>query len=416
MEEVFTNIYNKMIWKGNDNTPLSGAGSSIDYNKKYIKFLQDFIQRNDISSILDIGCGDWTFTQTIDFNGKDYLGVDVVPNLILTNKSKFSKPNIKFKHLDITTNLSEVRGYDLVIFKDVLQHWNNEDIVKVLDYFTTTDLPKYILLINGKPVRKKATNRSVKNRYHYAPLSFTEYPLNKYKIEYLFKYQYKEVGLITPTLSLSEIPILYINLDRRLDRRLHITQQFKKNNLVGMRIPAIDGRSLINIEKYNLQTRYNTRPLIRQGMIGCYLSHLEALRLAIQLNLETVLIVEDDIEIISTDIPTLPEDCEIAYLGGSYWKGKEEYQIAKKGWNRIKSNNLIGAYAYIIKGQKNIQNIYNSIKLDKFKAIDIMYKNIIQPRGKSYYLNPVAILQSFKLKSDINTVYGGNNSNHAYLS
>jgi 2-polyprenyl-3-methyl-5-hydroxy-6-metoxy-1,4-benzoquinol methylase len=195
MEKIFTKIYEKKIWKTRENCPLSGAGSSIDYNKKYIKFLQGFIE--NIDSILDVGCGDWTFTKLIDFGKREYLGIDVVPSVISENLKKYSSKNIKFKQLDISQQLGEISRYELVIFKDILQHFSDQDIIKVLDYFINTIKPRYILIVNGKPVRNQSPNRNVNNRYHYAPLRFNSRPLSRYNIEPLFSYQYKEVGLIT---------------------------------------------------------------------------------------------------------------------------------------------------------------------------------------------------------------------------
>ena len=72
MEDAFKNIHKKNIWGGG-----SGTGSKMTRNnKKYIEKLQKVIKDKDINSICDVGCGDWEFSQSIDFSEKENLGID----------------------------------------------------------------------------------------------------------------------------------------------------------------------------------------------------------------------------------------------------------------------------------------------------------------------------------------------------
>ena len=191
MEKAFTKIYDKNIW-GNG----SGAGSSPKYNKKYIEFLETFIKDNDIQSILDIGCGDWQFSQWIDWNGCNYLGIDCVKSVIDNNLKNFSDNNIHFKHIDISQNINNLPlNKDLVILKDVLQHWTNENITKFMDILITQG-HKNILLINGYK-EAKGKDRCINNRYRYAKLDCSLEPLKKYNPEILFTYRFKQVALIS---------------------------------------------------------------------------------------------------------------------------------------------------------------------------------------------------------------------------
>ena len=41
-----------------------------------------------IKSVCDIGCGDWQFSQYIDFKGFKYTGIDCVKSVIDENKKK----------------------------------------------------------------------------------------------------------------------------------------------------------------------------------------------------------------------------------------------------------------------------------------------------------------------------------------
>tara|TARA_Y100000389_G_C17460872_1_gene521593 strand:+ start:2899 stop:3480 length:582 start_codon:yes stop_codon:yes gene_type:complete len=193
MEKQFTNIYNKNIW-GNG----SGKGSSPDYNKKYIEFLESFIKEKNIQSIYDLGCGDWQFSQFVDWNGATYIGADCVKSVIQKNQNDYSDLDgrINFIHMDISNSVHEIKpNQDLIILKDILQHWSNIDIIKFMDILVNQG-HKYILLINGYK-EAKGSDRTIENRYRYAKIDCRLEPLCKYKPEILFTYRFKQVALIS---------------------------------------------------------------------------------------------------------------------------------------------------------------------------------------------------------------------------
>lgn len=192
MENQFTNIYNKNIW-GNG----SGKGSTPEYNKKYMEFLENFIKENQISSIWDLGCGDWQFSQYIDWNGAQYTGVDCVQSVVDDNNNIHGdlNGNIRFKHMDISNSAHLINpNQDLVILKDILQHWCNEDIVNFMDILVKQG-HKNIILVNGyKDALGK--DRTINNRYKYAKIDCRQEPLNKYNPQILFNYRFKQVAII----------------------------------------------------------------------------------------------------------------------------------------------------------------------------------------------------------------------------
>ena len=64
MENFFTSVYEKKTWGDNNNNEYSGSsggGSFIEFNKDtYVPFLKKYIVNNNIKSIVDLGCGDFT--------------------------------------------------------------------------------------------------------------------------------------------------------------------------------------------------------------------------------------------------------------------------------------------------------------------------------------------------------------------
>nr|AEX62595.1 glycosyl transferase sugar-binding domain protein [Moumouvirus Monve] len=185
-KDIFENIYNTSTW-GNG----SGPGSNPSYNREYIEVLKKLFDDLDIKSITDIGCGDWQFSRYIDFGNINYLGIDVVPHLIEINTKLFGKENIKFKHMDIINNSNQVENTDLIILKDVVQHWSTKTIIKVLDVLKTKT--KYILLTNC--CNQKDPLDDIKLG-EFRPLSHKMYPLKMFRPTFIKKYKSKEILLI----------------------------------------------------------------------------------------------------------------------------------------------------------------------------------------------------------------------------
>ena len=113
-EQIFTPLYGLR----------SGPGSTVEHTSVYRDFLSDFIRYNNIRSVLDLGCGDMEVMSNVNLHGAEYLGVDVIAGRISDNAKRF--PTLKFEHRDLMTY--EIPEVDLVICKDVIQHWTNQEI------------------------------------------------------------------------------------------------------------------------------------------------------------------------------------------------------------------------------------------------------------------------------------------------
>lgn len=132
LEKSFEYIYNNGIWNNkNKDIPLSGPGSSIENTINVILFLDSFIYNNNIKNILDLGCGDLTWTiNTKYFNDNNivYTGVDIVGSLI--EKHSLNYPSKKFMKKNIIL-WDNIENYDLIIVRDVLFHLANLQISKI---------------------------------------------------------------------------------------------------------------------------------------------------------------------------------------------------------------------------------------------------------------------------------------------
>ena len=122
--DIFNQIYSNNLWGSG-----SGTGSLAENTVEYRKYIHNFIRTNQIRSVVDIGCGDWQFSKLIDWRGIHYIGVDV-SDVVLSNTQQFAREGVSFLHADARTDLLPTA--DLLIMKDVMQHWTNNDILTFL--------------------------------------------------------------------------------------------------------------------------------------------------------------------------------------------------------------------------------------------------------------------------------------------
>lgn len=200
MEEVFTSIYESSIWGDNKHKHYkgsSGGGSSVDFNQfTYIPFLKNFIVENNIQSVVDLGCGDFLCGDLIyDDLNITYTGYDAYSKVIDHHSSSYSPQKYKFVHLDFFNQKEQVKGGDMCILKDVIQHWSILEIYQFLDYLTETKKFKYILIVNCSNQESDNTNIPTGG---FRPLGCQYFPLKKYNAKELFTYSTKEVSLIQP--------------------------------------------------------------------------------------------------------------------------------------------------------------------------------------------------------------------------
>ncbi len=131
------------------------------------------MRANDIRSVVDAGCGDWTFSCAIDWSGIDYRGYDVVETVINENNRKYGKPNIRFIQGNVVDH--DLPPADLLLCKHVLQHLPEQDVMRFLH-----QLPKYrhALVTNSvNPRTLSAENRNIVMG-DYREFDPTAYPYN----------------------------------------------------------------------------------------------------------------------------------------------------------------------------------------------------------------------------------------------
>ena len=125
MQKIFETIYTQNIWGYG-----SGEGSLAVHVRPYVKFLEKFLARRRITSVVDFGCGDWQFSSAVRWNRIRYRGYDIVPGVIAANREHYGSATVSFH--EIGTDYDALPAADLLIVKDVLQHWSDETVMKFL--------------------------------------------------------------------------------------------------------------------------------------------------------------------------------------------------------------------------------------------------------------------------------------------
>ena len=238
-------------------------------------------------------------------------------------------------------------------------------------------------------------------------------------------------------MKLLDIPTLYINLEKDLNRKISIEKDLNKLKMRYNRINAVYGKNLYNrsyrkrlarfleIPEKKLHPRYwldrhNFKTMVQNenailGKIGCYLSHIVALKVALQEGYQKVLILEDDAMFLKNAYSEfeIPKNADIYYPGGYFYKQSNYIRNARSSEIPIDFSNLkiCGTYSYILPTKQKILDVYNvfmSVFLNgnghdkdlnwrsgrvrlRAQASDFVLINFFQKFGKCYIANPVMI-------------------------
>ena len=127
----FSAIYNTNKWGSQES--CSGYGSTLTQTQNIRENLPRLIKKYEIKSVLDIPCGDFNWLSTIDLDLEDYIGADIVSELICANQEKFQSNNCCFELLDVTS--SKLPQVDLILCRDCLVHFSYNDIRSAIGNF-----------------------------------------------------------------------------------------------------------------------------------------------------------------------------------------------------------------------------------------------------------------------------------------
>ena len=124
MEAIFSDIYRNNLWA--DPESVSGRGSTLGRTEAIRRELPALLESVGAKSLLDAPCGDFNWMQHVALGNIEYIGADVVPELIERNRQIASGRGKTFVVLNITHDrLPEV---DVIMCRDCLIHFSFKDI------------------------------------------------------------------------------------------------------------------------------------------------------------------------------------------------------------------------------------------------------------------------------------------------
>lgn len=130
-QKAMQQVYEMNLWGSGTEDFYSGEGShKPEIVKPYIETLTTFLTsfENPIS-VCDLGCGDFNIGKELVSYTKNYVAVDIVPELITYNKKKFKSKNVEFQCLDIAVD--DLPVADCAILRQVLQHLSNAEVLQI---------------------------------------------------------------------------------------------------------------------------------------------------------------------------------------------------------------------------------------------------------------------------------------------
>ena len=166
---VFTKYYKNNKW-GNSQS-RSGDGSTIDVTEEARHVILSIIKELNIKKILDAPCGDFNWMKLVVSDDVDYIGVDIVGDLIRENNKEYARPNIEFMRKDICND--NLPMADLIICRDALVHLSNANINKALINFKKSG-SKYLLATTFPKIK---SNEDIYNGM-WRPINMCEPPYN----------------------------------------------------------------------------------------------------------------------------------------------------------------------------------------------------------------------------------------------
>ncbi len=149
LADTFRQIYASGAWGAwCKQESLSGEGSTRSATADLVVGISAFLKEVNCRQLIDIGCGDFNWMKNVhgDF---DYVGLDIVRNVIDDNIKKYTATKRRFAYLD-AVNESLVPG-DVAICREVLFHLSFRDGQTLLDNIRAAGF-KFVLLTNDKSV------------------------------------------------------------------------------------------------------------------------------------------------------------------------------------------------------------------------------------------------------------------------
>jgi 2-polyprenyl-3-methyl-5-hydroxy-6-metoxy-1,4-benzoquinol methylase len=153
LSERFAAVYENRVWlSGRAAGSLSGSGSEIENTQSVRAHLAELLNFLGTRSLLDIGCGDFTWMKEVSFTFR-YLGIDIVPDVIEKNNALYRSEQRSFQAMDATRDA--LPQADAILCREVLFHLSFADIQRLMQNVRRSGA-SYLIATNDNDLRYNA--------------------------------------------------------------------------------------------------------------------------------------------------------------------------------------------------------------------------------------------------------------------
>lgn len=122
--------------------------------------LPKLLNKYQISILLDVPCGDFNWMRFVMAESSiQYIGGDIVQDLIKSNNQRYPDKNISFINLDLTKG--PLPTADLLLCRDCLFHLSYEDIKNTLEVFLSSSVNYLLTTSSAAPESTRLTNTNI---------------------------------------------------------------------------------------------------------------------------------------------------------------------------------------------------------------------------------------------------------------
>jgi hypothetical protein len=152
--------------------PLSGSGATLTQTQSIRDEIPKIMKQLNAKAIIDAPCGDFNWMKEVYLKGYQYIGLDIVEELIQKNNTEYANGERIFLVRDIVKD--SIPAADLILSRDCFVHLSNKDILRAIRNFKKSG-SLYLLTTTFTRVDK---NKDLVSGRGWRPINLERPPFN----------------------------------------------------------------------------------------------------------------------------------------------------------------------------------------------------------------------------------------------
>ena len=148
-EDRFRHFYETNHW--NEIESVSGPGSTLEETKWLRERLRKMFYKLEVKTLLDLPCGDFHWMQHVDLSEINYIGGDLVSELVERNLAKYARERVEFKKINLVKD--SLPAADVILCRDCLVHMSFADVQAAFININRSGI-KWLLTTNFPDVKR----------------------------------------------------------------------------------------------------------------------------------------------------------------------------------------------------------------------------------------------------------------------